>query len=72
LLILDEPTNHLDLDAIDALIDALKSYNGGYIIVSHDEHLIESVCDEIWYVKNKNFVKFNGDFKKYRKALISK
>lgn len=72
LLILDEPTNHLDLDAIDALIDALKSYNGGYIIVSHDEHLIESVCDEIWYVKNKNFVKFNGDFQKYRKALITK
>lgn len=71
-MILDEPTNHLDLDAIDALIDALKAYNGGYIIVSHDEHLIASICEEIYYVKEKNIVKFNGDFKQYRKALISK
>lgn len=72
LLILDEPTNHLDLDAIDALIDALKNYNGGYIIVSHDEHLVASVCNEIWYVKNQNMVKFKGDFPAYRKALIKK
>ncbi|KAL4468288.1 hypothetical protein ABPG72_015824 [Tetrahymena utriculariae] len=72
LLILDEPTNHLDIDAIDALIEALQNYNGGYIIVSHDEHLVAKACNEIWYVKNKSLVKFKGDFKEYRKALIKK
>jgi len=39
-LILDEPTNHLDLDAVNALIKAIKKFEGGILIVSHDEHLI--------------------------------
>ncbi|EGR32530.1 hypothetical protein IMG5_079000 [Ichthyophthirius multifiliis] len=72
LLILDEPTNHLDLDAIDALIDTLKSYNGGFIVVSHDEHLVESICQQIFYVKDKKMVQFKGDFQAYRKALITR
>jgi ATP-binding cassette subfamily F protein 3 len=50
-LILDEPTNHLDLD----LVTAIKSYSGGVLIVSHDEHLIKSVCTDIFYVKNGSF-----------------
>jgi len=36
ILILDEPTNHLDLDAVNALIEAIKKYDGGILIVSHD------------------------------------
>lgn len=55
ILILDEPTNHLDLDAVDALVTAIKSYTGGVLIVSHDEHLIKSVCTDIFYVKNGSF-----------------
>lgn len=51
LMILDEPTNHLDLDAVNALIQALNNYEGGVIIVSHDQHLISNVCQEIWYVR---------------------
>ena len=48
LLLLDEPTNHLDIDTVDALIEALNMYSGGVLIISHDEHLISQVCDEIW------------------------
>lgn len=44
-LILDEPTNHLDIDAVNALIIALNNYSGGVVIVSHDQHLISTVCD---------------------------
>ena len=44
ILVLDEPTNHLDIDAVNALIVALNNYNGGVIIVSHDQHLISTVC----------------------------
>ena len=44
MLILDEPTNHLDIDAVNALIIALNNYSGGVIIVSHDQHLISTVC----------------------------
>ena len=79
-MILDEPTNHLDIDAVNALIIALNNYQGGIIIVkifmiffkvSHDQHLISTVCDEIWYIKDQRLVKFNGDFDDYRIALVS-
>lgn len=36
ILLLDEPTNHLDYDAINALIESLKGYKGGLVIISHD------------------------------------
>lgn len=47
-LILDEPTNHLDVETISALSDALKVFRGGLVLVSHDERLIQTVCNEIW------------------------
>lgn len=69
ILVLDEPTNHLDIDAVNALIIALNNYKGGVVIVSHDQHLIATVCDQIWYIKDSRFKKFNGDFEDYRRAL---
>jgi len=48
LLILDEPTNHLDLESVDALIQALKAFQGGVILVSHDSRVIEAVGCELW------------------------
>ena len=69
ILVLDEPTNHLDIDAVNALIIALNNYQGGVIIVSHDQHLISTVCDEIWYIKDTRLRKFVGDFEDYRRQL---
>jgi ATP-binding cassette subfamily F protein 3 len=43
LLILDEPTNHLDIQSKDILLDALKSYNGTIIFVSHDRSFMEAL-----------------------------
>jgi ATP-binding cassette subfamily F protein 3 len=70
LLILDEPTNHLDLEAVNALIVALNNYTGGILVVSHDQHFVASVCDNIWYIKDSKLKKFNGDFEDYKRALI--
>lgn len=51
ILLMDEPTNHLDIETIEALAMALNSFEGGLILVSHDERLIEMVCDELWVVR---------------------
>jgi ATPase subunit of ABC transporter with duplicated ATPase domains len=51
LLVLDEPTNHLDLPAIEQLEDALGSYTGALLLVTHDRRLLENVSlDARWQV----------------------
>ena len=53
LLVLDEPTNHLDLPAIEQLEQALASYDGALLLVSHDRRLLDNVSlDQIWRVEN--------------------
>ena len=69
ILLMDEPTNHLDLDAINALIVALSSYEGGLLIVSHDQNFVEQVCTQIYMIENGHLKQFRGNFNDYRKYL---
>ncbi len=68
-LLLDEPTNHLDLEAIIALGEALYSYNGGVICVSHDRELIGAYANRIIEMQlSKNGViitDFKGSYEEY-------
>jgi ATP-binding cassette subfamily F protein 3 len=70
ILLLDEPTNHLDFDAINALIVALNNYEGGLVVVSHDQYFLSSVCDRMYVVKNRKVKIFEGDIDDYRKSLL--
>lgn len=72
ILMMDEPTNHLDMDAVNALIIALNNFEGGIIIVSHDQYFVGSVCEQIWVVKNQRMKHFKGDFDEYKKSLLGK
>lgn len=54
-LILDEPTNHLDLESITALNDALKSFQGSLIFVSHDIDFINSLANRILEITPKSY-----------------
>ncbi|GAA5116531.1 ABC-F family ATP-binding cassette domain-containing protein [Alloalcanivorax gelatiniphagus] len=57
LLVLDEPTNHLDLPAIQQLEQALTSYDGALLLVSHDRRLLENVrLDQRWEVEGGRVV----------------
>ncbi|MFD9815785.1 ABC-F family ATP-binding cassette domain-containing protein [Streptomyces sp. NPDC059080] len=49
-LLLDEPTNHLDADSIVWLRDYLKTYRGGFIVISHDADLVETVVNKVFYL----------------------
>ena len=51
MLVLDEPTNHLDLPAIEQLEQALDSYDGALLLVTHDRRMLENVrLDRTWVV----------------------
>jgi len=70
MLLLDEPTNHLDIETIDALADAIKAWNGGLVLVSHDFRLINQVAEEIWECNRGTITKWHGDIISYKENLI--
>jgi len=52
-LILDEPTNHLDIQSKEVLKEALKNYEGTFIVVSHDREFLDGLTNRIWDIENK-------------------
>lgn len=62
LLLLDEPNNHLDLPSIIWLTDYLKKWKKTLIIVSHDTHFINQVCNKIIHIDNKKLNYYNGNY----------
>ncbi|KAK3228088.1 hypothetical protein Dsin_007950 [Dipteronia sinensis] len=72
IILLDEPSNHLDLDAVEALIQGLVLFQGGILMVSHDEHLISGSVEELWAVSEGHVAPFHGTFQDYKNILQSK
>ncbi len=71
ILILDEPTNNLDLESIDALAEAIREFEGGVVIVTHDERLIRETECQLWVIEDNEINEIDGDFDDYRKEVRS-
>lgn len=66
LLLMDEPTTHLDMASIDALITALKQYEGSLVFISHDVHFIRAMADRVVHIEAGEPMAYAGDYDYYR------
>ena len=64
-LVLDEPTNHLDLEAIEALVQGLKSFAGTLIFVSHDRWFVGELANRILEIKPQDILDYRGTYEEY-------
>jgi len=65
LLLMDEPTTHLDIQSIDALVGALKSYEGTLIFISHDVYFIKALADTVLHVHSGRLTPYAGNYDYY-------
>ena len=68
LLVFDEPTNHLDVESIEALEDAIESYDGTVLLVSHDRALLRALCTRVWVLHELHVTDFDGSFAEWEVA----
>jgi ATP-binding cassette subfamily F protein 3 len=59
---MDEPTTHLDIQSIDALVHALKNYEGTLIFISHDVHFIRALAQNVLHVHSGRLTPYFGDY----------
>ena len=65
-LILDEPTNHIDIDTREILEEALGSYKGTLLFVSHDRYFINKIAERVICIEDKKFVSYLGNYDYYK------
>ena len=65
LLLMDEPTTHLDIPSIDALLGALKQFDGTLIFISHDVYFIRALANHVVHVNAGQLTHYKGDYQYY-------
>ena len=65
LLLMDEPTTHLDIPSIDALVGALKNFEGTLIFISHDVYFIRALAQNVLHVHSGRLTNYAGDYDYY-------
>jgi ATP-binding cassette subfamily F protein 3 len=65
LLVLDEPTNHLDIESRAVLLEALQSFTGTVVLVSHDRHFLRSLVNRVFEIDHGEMRAYEGDYNYY-------
>ncbi len=66
-LLMDEPTTHLDLQSVEALIDALKEFEGTLCFISHDLYFVNALADHVVHVEHGKVTLFPGNFEYFKR-----
>lgn len=66
-LLLDEPTNHLDIAAVEWLEKFLQSYNGTYVVISHDRYFLDKVTEITYDLENRKLKTYKGNYSEFLK-----
>lgn len=62
--------NNLDIETIDALCDAINQFNGGVVVVTHDQRLIEECECTLWVVEKKGVTEWKAGFDDYKQNIL--
>lgn len=71
LMILDEPTNYLDRDSLGALVDAIRNFQGGVIIISHNREFADAIAQEKWIMESGSLRKEGESVSNHEDAAIA-
>ncbi len=65
LLLFDEPTNHLDITSVEWLEDFLRTYNGSFIVISHDRYFLDKITNRTFEMENHRLTLYKGNYSAY-------
>jgi ATP-binding cassette subfamily F protein 3 len=65
MLLLDEPTNHLDMESCEALLDAIKAFEGTVMLVTHDEYFLREIANKLVVFDNDEVSIFEGTYDEF-------
>lgn len=71
MLILDEPTNYLDRESLGALSGAIREFDGGVVMITHNNEFCSALCPEVWLLEN-NTLNLKGDPEWMKNAAAEK
>src|SRR6185436_6365716 len=67
LLLLDEPTTHLDMASVDALIEALRDYEGTICCISHDLYFLNALADHVVHIDQGKITLYPGNYDYFKR-----
>ncbi|MFA5143595.1 MAG: ABC-F family ATP-binding cassette domain-containing protein [Candidatus Omnitrophota bacterium] len=65
ILFLDEPTHHLDIESCQAMMDAVRDFEGAALVVAHDEHFLNAVATKLIVFKNDRAFLYPGNYRDF-------